>query len=319
MIALAQESRPESGGLCGRSAAGPRFAAMSATTDELVRRRRTLGRIRAAMDRIRAQTTVADVLSRVPDEVRCACGLRLVAVYTRQGAELLPWAGDLPARDGVTVIAPGAPESEILRRGTPVLLAPGGGCELLEHPLGHVAVAVQADGRTLAVIAAAGGPRHRPDAADADALLEFAERLGWTLERLRLVQRSAAQREVLRAALDAAQRALDGPGAIGADVRLAGPAAAAPPRAAEAWGLTAREREVLSHMAEGRTNRRIGEQLFLSEGTVKCHVKRILRKLGAANRAEAVARFLGAPDPSAAAPILHPVAPRAALRLLADR
>ena len=41
-------------------------------------------------------------------------------------------------------------------------------------------------------------------------------------------------------------------------------------------------------MAEGRSNSRIAEQLVISEGTVKQHVKHILRKLGAGNRVEAV-------------------------------
>jgi DNA-binding NarL/FixJ family response regulator len=43
--------------------------------------------------------------------------------------------------------------------------------------------------------------------------------------------------------------------------------------------LTAREREVLSLMAEGRSNAGIGHQLFVSEGTVEKHVRSILMKL----------------------------------------
>jgi DNA-binding NarL/FixJ family response regulator len=45
-------------------------------------------------------------------------------------------------------------------------------------------------------------------------------------------------------------------------------------------------------MAAGDTNTRIATRLVLSEGTVKTHVRSILRKLGAANRAEAVTRWL---------------------------
>jgi DNA-binding NarL/FixJ family response regulator len=44
-------------------------------------------------------------------------------------------------------------------------------------------------------------------------------------------------------------------------------------------------------MANGDTNQRIGRRLTISEGTVKSHVKHILRKLSASNRAEAVARW----------------------------
>jgi DNA-binding NarL/FixJ family response regulator len=56
--------------------------------------------------------------------------------------------------------------------------------------------------------------------------------------------------------------------------------------------MTRREREVLELMTSGATNTRIAEQLVISEGTVKSHVKHILRKLRASNRAEAVARYL---------------------------
>jgi two-component system, NarL family, nitrate/nitrite response regulator NarL len=53
--------------------------------------------------------------------------------------------------------------------------------------------------------------------------------------------------------------------------------------------LTRREMEVLRHLAEGESNRRIGEELFISEQTVKTHVRRILRKVGADHRTNAVA------------------------------
>ena len=53
--------------------------------------------------------------------------------------------------------------------------------------------------------------------------------------------------------------------------------------------LTEQERKVLEHVAEGKTNREIGEIMFLSEKTVKNYVSRILDKLGLARRAEAAA------------------------------
>jgi DNA-binding NarL/FixJ family response regulator len=54
--------------------------------------------------------------------------------------------------------------------------------------------------------------------------------------------------------------------------------------------LTDREREVLDLVARGHDNRRISRDLFLSDKTVRNHVSNILTKLGAATRAEAVAR-----------------------------
>ena len=54
--------------------------------------------------------------------------------------------------------------------------------------------------------------------------------------------------------------------------------------------LTARELEVVQLLAEGLTNRRIGERLGISEHTAKFHVNSILGKLGASSRSEAVAQ-----------------------------
>ncbi|MEA2346349.1 MAG: hypothetical protein QOG62_136 [Thermoleophilaceae bacterium] len=57
--------------------------------------------------------------------------------------------------------------------------------------------------------------------------------------------------------------------------------------------LSVRERQVAALLAEGRSNRDIARELVVSPETVKGHVGRILRKLNASNRAEAVARYLG--------------------------
>jgi DNA-binding NarL/FixJ family response regulator len=54
-------------------------------------------------------------------------------------------------------------------------------------------------------------------------------------------------------------------------------------------GLTAREVEVLRAIAGGNRNRDIAEKLFISEETVKVHVKHVMEKLGASDRTEAVA------------------------------
>jgi DNA-binding NarL/FixJ family response regulator len=53
--------------------------------------------------------------------------------------------------------------------------------------------------------------------------------------------------------------------------------------------LTPREAEVLSLLAQGRTNRQIGAELYISEKTASVHVSNILAKLGANGRTEAVA------------------------------
>ena len=53
--------------------------------------------------------------------------------------------------------------------------------------------------------------------------------------------------------------------------------------------LTTREIEVLGQIAGGNRNRDIAEQLFISEETVKVHIKHIMEKLGASDRTQAVA------------------------------
>lgn len=60
------------------------------------------------------------------------------------------------------------------------------------------------------------------------------------------------------------------------------------PQPGSAPDLTARELESLTLLAQGLTNREIGERLFVSVDTVKTHVSRMLRKLGARDRAHAV-------------------------------
>jgi len=92
-------------------------------------------------------------------------------------------------------------------------------------------------------------------------------------EHATLVIRDAQLPEVLEA-LDAVR------GAIGART------GAAPRDGTEP--LTDREREVLSMLADGRSNRRIADALGISENTVKAHVGAILAKLGATTRTEAV-------------------------------
>jgi DNA-binding NarL/FixJ family response regulator len=57
--------------------------------------------------------------------------------------------------------------------------------------------------------------------------------------------------------------------------------------APDPFGLTARERQVLALIALGRTNRDIGEALFITDKTASSHVTHILDKLGVASRVEA--------------------------------
>jgi len=60
--------------------------------------------------------------------------------------------------------------------------------------------------------------------------------------------------------------------------------------------LTTREREICELLVSGRSNREIGDALFISVATTKVHVKHIFEKLGVHSRAEVAARFLAARD-----------------------
>jgi NarL family two-component system response regulator LiaR len=62
------------------------------------------------------------------------------------------------------------------------------------------------------------------------------------------------------------------------------------------WGLTARESETVALLAIGMSNRDIAEALFVSENTVRSHLKAVFRKLSVTSRTQAVARAVA--DPS---------------------
>jgi len=61
--------------------------------------------------------------------------------------------------------------------------------------------------------------------------------------------------------------------------------------------LTARQKAVLERLSRGDSNKAIARRLGIREGTVKVHVRQIMRKLGVANRTQvALACLEGSPD-----------------------
>ena len=81
-----------------------------------------------------------------------------------------------------------------------------------------------------------------------------------------------------------------------ADGRLVFPASVrrwlSGPRGSDPDALTEREEAVLQLLAEGRTNAQIAAAVFLSENTVKFHLRNLFAKLGVSNRTEAAAKLL---------------------------
>jgi DNA-binding CsgD family transcriptional regulator/GAF domain-containing protein len=204
-------------------------------------------------------------------------------------------------------------ESEMVRRGVPILVRdpqsnPRVHPELVAvtKTAGYVAAPVSTWGRPIGLLHA-DRSTERPGVheVDRDVLAMFAEGLGLAFERNLMMDRLQALRraadEHLRAAnaladdctLDVMERA--GSASMPVERLLQTPEPQQHKTFGQADGhlrdLTAREIDVLRGMATGRTNAQIALSLFVAEGTVKSHVKHILRKLGAANRTDAVAKY----------------------------
>ena len=133
-------------------------------------------------------------------------------------------------------------------------------------------------------------------AVDAWSALGWPYHEGWARLRQAEASFTARDRTTARASLDEAIRIADllGAGPLrdrAEDLARRSRVVARPTRrvAPDPSELTSREREVLALLAEGRTNRQIAETLFLSAKTIEIHVSRILDKLGASTRGEAVA------------------------------
>jgi DNA-binding CsgD family transcriptional regulator len=166
----------------------------------------------------------------------------------------------------------------------------------------YVAVPIVVDG---AVVGFLHGDRAHDRRAlaqlDADALEHFASGFALVFERAVLRRRLRDQRrEIRRIATWAEARTGElSDSAIDLSAERAEEkdrGAATPAMLTEDGSLgahlTGREVDVLRLMADGMTNDEIARALFVSQGTVKFHVKNILRKMQAANRADASSRYL---------------------------
>ncbi|MCX6398499.1 MAG: LuxR C-terminal-related transcriptional regulator [Propionibacteriales bacterium] len=220
------------------------------------------------------------------------------------------WASEIlnAGRAHPVTLVNGLPEDEARRRRKPILVT-----RVQEREAVHQAVAEASLSRSYVAAPIMPGNRllgfvhgdrffHRGEVTEFDAELigVFSQAYSFALERAILGEELNALRETVRrigAGLQACASDDTSPFDRAATSSTV-PASWRPPPVLRTQQtqvgdieLTRREFDVFQLMAQGDTNHRIARRLSISEGTVKSHVKHILRKTGAANRAEAVARW----------------------------
>jgi DNA-binding CsgD family transcriptional regulator len=282
-------------------------------------RLRALERVQAAADRLAEAGPVSEIVDRAPaaacqaillDRVvlsRIDDGwLRAEAVHCSEaagdGAAMLAALREAPVRLGYPLL-----EAEMLRRRRAVVVSDPGASAVGRNAFAevmrwgeHLATPVVLEGRVVGFLhgdrSASGTPLR---AADRDALWRFALHFAQIFERAVLRRRLRIQRQELRqvASWADARTSELSDGVIDLAVERDAGAGDEPARAQGSDPalrdlLTRRELDVLEHMVRGETNADIARSLVVSEGTVKFHVKNILRKLHASNRAEATSRYL---------------------------
>jgi DNA-binding CsgD family transcriptional regulator len=280
-----------------------------------------LVRIHESFVRLRECASPRELIQAAPAELCRACGFSRAMVSRVRGSVWVPEVLEIvdgvdPEEDAFQSYVEGAEirlahmllETELVRRRIAVVVTDPAHDPRTFKPIieasrstSYAAAPIMPTDRVVGFFHADRFGQELPvSAQDRDNLWVFAEHFGLLYERAVLVQRLENQRVQLSEALAKAATTLDE--LCRTEIELARQAQAPdlPPAPLASSGgrspletlLTAREREVLELMAEGMTNTQIAQTLVVSEGTVKSHVKRILRKLHVSNRAEATARYL---------------------------
>ncbi|UIJ63961.1 helix-turn-helix transcriptional regulator [Amycolatopsis acidiphila] len=262
-----------------------------------------------ALGRFRGISTVEALVDLCP-KVMAALGFDRTMISTIHDEVWTPraayfagdpaWAREIvrSGRENPQSLTTAVPEHRLLRREKCILVSDPRNNETMYKALvqpsvsrAYVAAAVRRDGQVAAFLHADCYFRDRVvDEFDLDVLGLFADGFGYILERAVLLERADSIRAEVGKLTAGAAAAIDAFIAQDADVgeMLCPDDRSAARTGPEGTELTRREIEVLQHMAAGRSNGSIAETLVISPATVKSHVKHILRKLGAANRAEAV-------------------------------
>jgi DNA-binding CsgD family transcriptional regulator len=190
-------------------------------------------------------------------------------------------------------------EAEVAHRQVPALVDVAAGARrtpaVLREALGwrsYVVVALALSGTTAGMLHA---DADRPlDDVDLQVAALYADGLTRAFERAALHRTLQHHRQELRGAVSWMSERLAHDAIPSRPTDVAEQDGGGEPRAL--GDLTAREGEVIGLLARGMTNMAIARALVISEGTVKYHVKNILRKLHATSRADAVAKYLRGPS-----------------------
>ncbi|BBX63624.1 hypothetical protein MSAS_27980 [Mycobacterium saskatchewanense] len=245
-------------------------------------------------------------------------GLERGMVFQREGGVLHAaatvfagndeWARDCHALSASTryELVPQRPETLIIRSRSPAIITdalndPNAFQPIVQkmHAANYVGAPVTAFGEVVATIHGDAYFSGRPvDGADRDVLAAFAKSLGQIVERAMLIEQLQFQQTASQQLARSARSILDSVGGAVTppDSHQQIPTLPWQSRSEVVSELTRREYEVLQLMAKGATNRQIASTIFLSEETVKSHVKHILQKFGVANRGQAVAMYLESID-----------------------
>jgi LuxR family transcriptional regulator, regulator of acetate metabolism len=261
---------------------------------------------------------VKTLLERVATAMCDLPGLERFMVFQREGGVLRAaatvfadhdeWAKDCQAFSASTRydLAPKRPEALIIRRRSPAIITDALNDPDAFQPIvqkmqaaNYVGAPVIAYGEVVATVHGDAYFSDRMvDEVDRDVIASFAASLGPILERAILIEQLQFQQRVAEQLAQSASGVLGGLGGGIPLLESDQPAPKAPwqSRSEIVSDLTRREYEVLQLMTKGATNREIATTIFLSEETVKSHVKRILQKFGVANRGQAVATYLESLD-----------------------
>jgi DNA-binding CsgD family transcriptional regulator len=273
-----------------------------------------------ALGRLHGITSVSQLIDRVPEEV-CRLGFDRAMISRVHGSAWVPeafyiegdpaWAQEIlrAGRDGPQMLNHMILETEMIRRRGPLLVLDAQ-TDPRVHPTlaaatlarSYVAAPIMPERRVIGFLHAdCYTQRRHVDEFCRDVLWMFAQGVGCAFQRTALSERLHALRatvgrltfDITKVTDELVDAEVEVARIDGENVAMArsGAVMFAADHSPADSGLTRREIDVLRLMATGETNAGIAARLIISEGTVKSHVKHILRKLGAANRAEAVCLY----------------------------